>query len=495
MTDFVSRRIVRPAAGIAGLLLLIAEATAQTPPPPTPRGPEALADTIDQVVDSVVLISTSEDVDGTGGDDTDDPKLSPDVPLDEFFDDFFKRQQGGDNRARPTGEGSGFVIDPAGTIVTNFHVVDGADRVEVTFNDGSKLPAEVVGKDKETDVAVLKVKPSAPLEAAKFGNPDRLRVGEWVLAMGNPFGIGLSATSGIVSGRNRDMRTGRYDNFIQTDASINKGNSGGPLFNLDGEVVGMNTAILSPTGGSVGIGFAVPVSTLAPVIDQLIRFGETRRGYIGVRIQDVPPEIVQRLSLKNVQGALIAGVNEQGPAAKAGLKIGDVIVTFDGKPVTTSRVLQRLVADAGVDRKAEILILRDGKEIRTQIDIGRLEEGAAAEAKPSGENDKPLAPPVATGSVLGLDVAPLNDDTRARFKIDPTLEGGVVVVAVKPESPLKDSNVRVGDVILEIAQQKIATPEDFTARLAALKKDGQSSALALVANAKAEMRFLRVPTE
>jgi len=269
--------------GAFALIFSLAVAHAQTPP--VPRGPEGIADVIDQVIDSVVLISTSQNIDtGAGADKQPPPELSPDVPLDQFFDDFFERQQRGDNQQREVGEGSGFVIDAAGTIVTNFHVVDGADRVEVIFNDGTKLPAEIVGRDREIDIAVLKVEPTQPLKPVMFGDPEKLRVGEWVLALGNPFGIGLSATSGIVSGRNRDMRTGKYDNFIQTDASINKGNSGGPLFNLAGEVVGVNTAILSPTGGSVGIGFAVPSSTFRPVVAQLLEFGETRRGYIGVRI-------------------------------------------------------------------------------------------------------------------------------------------------------------------------------------------------------------------
>ncbi|BCJ91382.1 serine protease [Terrihabitans soli] len=468
-----------------------ASAQSQSQSPPAPRGPDGIADVIDQVIDSVVLISTAQNVDaGPEDQKAPAPELSPDAPLDQFFDDFFERQQRGENQSRPTGEGSGFVIDAAGTIVTNFHVVDGADRVEVVFNDGTKLAAEVVGKDKEIDVAVLKVKPVGPLKPVAFGDPEKLRVGEWVLAMGNPFGIGLSATSGIVSGRNRDMRTGKYDNFIQTDASINKGNSGGPLFNLAGEVVGVNTAILSPTGGSVGIGFAVPTSAFRPVVAQLLEFGETRRGYIGVRIQDVPEEIAKRLAMKNVQGALIAQTVEKGPADHAGIKKGDVVLSFDGKPVSTSRALQRFVADAGIDRDVEVLIWRDGQEIKTKIRIARLEEPAEP-AKPAEE--KPAAPPAATGQILGLDVAPLNDDTRSRFKIDPTIDNGVVIVAVRPESPLKDANLRIGETIVEIGQKKVANLEELTQRLAQMKKEGQSSALALIANPAAEMRYLRVP--
>lgn len=495
--SLLSYRFRRRSMALAGGLVLsfaVALGPAPAQSPSTPRGPDGIADVIDQVIDSVVLISTAQNVDASPDDQkAPAPELSPDAPLDEeFFGDFFERQQRGENQPRPTGEGSGFVIDAAGTIVTNFHVVDGADRVEVVFNDGTKLAAEVIGKDKEIDVAVLKVKPVAPLKPVSFGDPEKLRVGEWVLALGNPFGIGLSATSGIVSGRNRDMRTGKYDNFIQTDASINKGNSGGPLFNLAGEVVGINTAILSPTGGSVGIGFAVPTSAFRPVVAQLLEFGEARRGYIGVRIQDVPEEIVKRLSMKNAQGALIAQIVEDGPAAHAGIRRGDVVLSFDGKPVSTSRTLQRFVADANIDREVEVLIWRDGQQIKTKIKVARLEE--PAEPAKSTES-KPAAPPAATGQVLGLDVAPLNDDTRNRFKIDPTIENGIVIVAVRPESPLKDANLRVGETIVEVAQKKIANLDDMNARLAQLRKEGQSSALALIANPAAEMRYLRVPVE
>jgi serine protease Do len=475
------------AALLGGLVLILSFAVAEAQISPVPRGPEGIADVIDQVIDSVVIISTSQNIDsGSGAEKQPPPELSPDVPLDQFFDDFFERQQRGESQQREVGAGSGFVIDSAGTIVTNFHVVDGADRVEVVFNDGTKLPAEVVGKDKEIDIAVLKVKPQHPLKPVKFGNPVKLRIGEWFLALGNPFGIGLSATSGIVSGRNRDMRTGKYDNFIQTDASINKGNSGGPLFNLAGEVVGVNTAILSPTGGSVGIGFAVPASTFRPTVAQLLEFGETRRGYIGVRIQDVPEEIAKRLALKDAKGALIAQTVDSGPAAQAGIRKGDVILSFDGKPVTTSRVLQRMVADAGIDREVEALIWREGKQIRTKIRIGRLEEEKEPKAPPSQL-------PKATGQVLGLDVAPLDAATRKSFKIDETIEKGVVVIAVRPDSPLKDLDIRVGDIIYDIENKIVATPDDMSARFSELKEKGESSASILISDARGEMRYVRVP--
>jgi len=465
-------------------------AAAQTPS--VPRGPEAIADVIDQVIDSVVLISTSQNVGARDGEAPEDvPELSPDVPLDQFFDDFFKRQQSGETLQRQLGEGSGFVIDASGIIVTNFHVVEGSDRVEVVFNDGTKLPAEVVGRDKEVDIAVLRVKPVQPLKPVTFGDPEKLRVGEWVLAMGNPFGIGLSATSGIVSGRNRDMRTGKYDNFIQTDASINKGNSGGPLFNLAGEVVGVNTAILSPTGGSVGIGFAVPTSTFRPVVAQLLEFGEARRGYIGVRIQDVPEEVAKRVGMKGVQGALIAETVEKGPAAAAGIRKGDVITRFDGKPVPTSRTLQRLVADAGIDREVEVTIWRDGKEIQTKIKIGRLEEPQAA--TPARTEETPENLPQPTGRVLGLDVAPLDEQTRASFKVDPTVESGVVVIAVLPDSPFKDIDIRVGDIIQDVDNKKVTTPDELDKRLAEVKSQGGPSASLFVSNAAGEMRYVRLP--
>ena len=248
--------------------------------------------------------------------------------------------------------GSGFIIDASGIVVTNNHVIADADEVTVILNDGTRLKAEIMGRDTKVDLALLKVKPEKPLTSVKFGNSEKLRLGEWVVAIGNPFSLGGTVTAGIVSARNRDINSGPYDNYIQTDAAINRGNSGGPLFNLDGEVIGINTAIISPSGGSIGIGFAVPSKTAIAVIDQLRRFGETRRGWLGVRIQQVTDEIADSLNIKPTRGALVAGVDEKGPAKPAGIEAGDVIIKFDGKDINEMRDLPRVVADTPVGKES-----------------------------------------------------------------------------------------------------------------------------------------------
>src|SRR5712664_506107 len=304
------------------------------------RGPEGVADVAEKVIDAVVNISTSQTVEAKGGGDGRGaiPQLPPGSPFEEFFDDFFKNRRGGkgggDLQPRKTNSlGSGFIIDTAGIVVTNNHVIADADEINVIMNDGTKTKAEIVGIDKKTDLAVLKFKPPRQLTAVKFGDSDKLRLGDWVVAIGNPFSLGGTVTAGIVSAKNRDISSGPYDSYIQTDAAINRGNSGGPLFNLDGEVIGVNTLIISPSGGSISIGVAVPSKTALAVIDQLRNFGETRRGWLGVRIQQVNDEIAESLGLKQAQGALIAGIDDKGPAKPAGIEPGDVVVKFDGKDI------------------------------------------------------------------------------------------------------------------------------------------------------------------
>ena len=465
------------------------------------RGPASVADVAEKVLDAVVNISTSQSLGGGQG--VQPPRANPPrsqqqpdgqgpgSPFDDFFEEFFKRR-GEDNGNRPrrvSSLGSGFVIDPEGIIITNTHVIADADEVFANFNDGSKLKAEIVGRDSKTDIAVLRVKPDKPLKSVSFGDSDRIRVGDWVMAIGNPFGLGGSLSVGVVSARNRDINAGPYDNFIQTDAAINRGNSGGPLFNMEGQVVGVNTAIISPTGGSIGIGFSIPAKTAVAVIGQLREFGETRRGWIGVRIQAVDDQIAETLKLGRARGALVAGVTEKGPAEKSGMKTGDVIVRFDGQEIAEMRDLPRAVAATAVNKEVDIVVLRDGKEVTLRITLGRLEDSEKAQ-EAAVKQQAPVAPS-ATKRLLGLELAPLTDDLRKRFKVGSTVKG-VMIVSIEPNSPLADQRVAAGDVIVEVTGQAIASPADLQKRLDALKKDGRKSALLLVTNGSGEQRFVPV---
>src|SRR5205085_1428815 len=321
--------------------------------------------------------------------------------------------------------------DADGIVVTNNHVIADADEITVILNDGSRLKAELIGTDKKVDLALLRVKTDKRLKAVKFGDSDKLRLGEWVIAIGNPFSLGGTVTAGIVSARNRDINSGPYDNYIQTDAAINRGNSGGPLFNLDGEVVGVNTAIISPSGGSIGIGFAVPSKTALAVIDQLKNFGETRRGWLGVRIQQVTDEIAESLGIKPARGALVAGVDEKGPAKPAGIEPGDVIVKFDGKDIKDMRDLPRVVADTPVGKDVEVLIIRKGKEETRRVTLGRLEDGEKVQVALTPGPD-PTPQPVIK-KALGLELSNMSDDLRKKFKIKDSVKG-VVILGVDQSS-------------------------------------------------------------
>jgi serine protease Do len=332
------------------------------------------------------------------------------------------------------------------------------------------------------------VKSDKPLKAVKFGDSDKLRLGEWVVAIGNPFSLGGTVTAGIVSARNRDINSGPYDNYIQTDAAINRGNSGGPLFNLDGEVVGINTAIISPTGGSIGIGFSVPSKTAMPVIEQLRQFGETRRGWLGVKIQQVTDEIADTLNLKPVRGALVAGVDDRGPAKPGGIEAGDVIVKFDGKDIKEMRDLPRVVADTPVGKDVEVVVVRKGEELTKTIKLGRLEDNdKLAAATPS----KDVAPKQETviQKTLGLNLANMSDDLRKKYKIKDSVKG-VVITGVDSGTPAAEKRLSAGDVVVEVAQEEVKTAADLQKRIDQLKKDGRKAALLLVSNAEGELRFV-----
>ena len=475
------------AAAAVALPLLLSSAAA--------RGPDGISDIAERVIDAVVNISTSQAIDAKVGP---IPQLPPGSPFEDFFDEFFKNRRGQGDQNRERGPrrvnslGSGFIIDSSGIVVTNSHVIADADEVHIILNDGTRLKAEIVGRDQKVDLAVLKVKSDKPLKAVSFGDSDKIRLGEWVIAIGNPFMLGGTVTAGIVSARNRDINSGPYDNYIQTDASINRGNSGGPLFNLDGEVIGVNTAIISPSGGSIGIGFAVPSKTVVAVIGQLRQFGETRRGWLGVKIQPVTDDISEALNIKPARGTLIAGMDEKGPAKAAGIEVGDVIVKFDGKDIKEVRDLTRQVADTPVDKEVDVVLIRKGKEEKKTVKVGRLLDSDKQMA--AAKSATPVEEKPAIKKALGLDLANINEDLRRRYKIKDNVKGAVIT-AVESNSAAADKQLKPGDTIVEISQVPVASATDVEKRVEQLKKDGRKSALFLVANAEGETRFVALSLE
>ncbi|WP_419911066.1 DegQ family serine endoprotease [Hoeflea sp.] len=450
------------------------------------QGPESVADLAEQLLDSVVNISTSQRVSNNRR--TPRPRIPDGSPFQDFFDEFFGEREGDQapRSRRVNSLGSGFVIDKDGVIVTNNHVIADADDIEVNFADGSKLTAEVVGADPKTDIAVLRVTPETPLTAVPFGDSETIRIGDWVMAIGNPFGLGGTVTTGIVSARGRDINSGPYDNFIQTDAAINRGNSGGPLFNQEGEVIGVNTAIISPTGGSIGIGFAVPSDLVKSVVAQLIEFGETRRGWLGVRIQPVTDDIAESLDMAEAKGALVAGIIKGGPVDDGSVQPGDVIIKFDGQDVEDMRDLPRIVAESPVGKEVEVVIIRKGKEEKISVTLGRLEDGEQLIAQ-SQQTDEPE-----TATVLGMELSELDDALKEKYEISENVEG-VVIVNVVEDSSAAEKRIVAGDVIVEVAQEVVKTPQEVSDRVAKLKDDGRRNALLMIANTIGELRFVTIP--
>jgi serine protease Do len=463
--------------------------------PATGAGPESVADLAEGLLGAVVNISTPQTVKGTDGPGAVPmPQLPEGSPFQDFFDEFFKDRGGprGGGSQKVQSLGSGFVIDAKeGFVVTNNHVIADADDIEVNFSDGLTLKATLVGTDTKTDIALLKVDPADhKLTEVKFGDSDKMRIGDWVMAIGNPFGLGGTVTVGIISARNRDINAGPYDDFIQTDAAINRGNSGGPLFNMHGEVIGINTAIISPTGGSIGIGFSIPTQLARGVVDQLREFGETRRGWLGVRIQPVTEDIAESLGMKEAKGALIAGIMKGGPVDDGSIQPGDVVTKFDGKEIDEVRDLPRIVAESPVGKAVDVVLVRKGKEMTVKVTLGRLED---SEKVAEGEDDEAgqQGEAVATASVLGMTIGELDEAARSKFGIAEGVNG-VVVTEVAPDSAAAERGVQAGEVITEIAQESVANPTDVVDRIAALKEQGRKNALLMMASKSGELRFVTI---
>ena len=434
--------------------------------------PESFAELSDRLSPAVVNITTTTAVPTV--EDGMRPIIPEGSPFEDFFRDFMDRQPGQRQQRQSNALGSGFIISPDGYIVTNNHVIESADEISVELFSGGELEAELVGRDPRTDIALLKVESDDDLPFVEFGDSDSAKVGDWVLAIGNPLGQGFSVSAGIVSARNRTLQ-GSYDDFIQTDAAINRGNSGGPLFDMNGRVIGVNTAILSPNGGSIGIGFAMSSAVVERVVAQLRDFGETRRGWLGVRIQNVDPDMADALNLPDAKGALVTDVPE-GPALAAGMKAGDVVLEFGGEVIDDTRELVRIVAESEIGRTVEVVVFRDGQEQTLEVEVGLLEEAtlAAAPGAPPGEAETP-----SEQTVLGMTVAAADRSVRERFALPDDVRG-LVIVDVEDDSDAFLKGMQPGDVITEVGQEAVATPEEMRDRIDAAEQAGRNSILMLV---------------
>ena len=444
--------------------------------------PESFADLVEKLTPAVVNIATSfrpehKSQDSPFG------ELPPGTPPDEFYE-FFNRRGGAPSQPI-TSLGSGFIVDPNGLVVTNNHVIADADEITVVLNDNSRLEATIVGRDPKTDLALLKVENGKSLPFVEFGDSDAARVGDWVIAIGNPFGLGNTVTAGILSARGRDINAGPYDDFLQTDAPINRGNSGGPMFDMNGKVIGVNTLIYSPSGGSVGIGFATPSAIVGPVIEQLRQFGQTRRGWLGVRIQSVSPEIAESLNLAAATGALVAAVIEDSPAAAGGLQQGDIILRFDGQEVPNRRALPRIVAETQVGSTVPVIVWRDGEHVPLEVTIGRLEEYELTSAT-AARAGTPLEMEF---SSLGLTLAHVTPELREKYALAEDAQG--VVVTEVSEDIDEDDALRPGDLIIGFGSDRVGDLSDFRLLLD-MRRQSDSKSIVLFRQRGEESDFVTV---
>ena len=444
--------------------------------------PDSFADLAERLMPSVVNISTTQTIKASAN-----PfpfQFPPGSPFEEMFKDYNQPTE-----RKASSLGSGFIINKNGTVITNNHVINNADDIVVKVGD-KEYNAKIIGADPYADIAVLKIDSKDIFKPVKFGNSDKARVGDWVIAIGNPFGLGGTVTSGIISARNRDINLTRYDDFIQTDASINQGNSGGPLFNLNGDVIGVNTAIIGQ-GGSIGIGFAIPANAASDVIDQLIKYGETRRGWLGVRIQEVTKEIADIEGLNNTQGALIASVGDKSPADKAGLKAGDIILKFDGKKIDTMRTLPKLVSRTEVGKSVKLEIWRNKKILVKKLKLGRLESSEDFKAETKTSKPKPKAKDTEIDS-LKISVRDISSNDIEARKLDKNLKG-VVVTYISNNSSVA-GYLQVGDIILEVQKNKISSAKQLNSLIENIYKKGEKTILLVIINKNNRRRYLGVKT-
>ena len=493
-------RLVRTLVQVLAIVLVVAAGSTM---PALAKGPESVAALAEKLSPAVVNIGTSRHVPGGNG--VPFPQVPDGSPLGPMFDEHNPNDGLGDEMMQEARSlGSGFIIGKDGIIVTNNHVIEGAEQIDVFLTDGTRLPAKIVGADDKMDLAVLKVEAGRDLPYVEFGDSDSAVVGDWVMAIGNPFGLGGSVTLGIVSARNRDIEAGPYDQFIQTDAAINQGNSGGPLFDMDGKVVGINTAIIAQGGASLGIGFAVPGNLARPVVEQLSMFGETRRGWLGVGIQEVSEDIASSLGLPTTAGALVIDVTKGGPS-EGQILVGDIILDFDGKPIARMRDLPRVVAETAVGKGVPVKLLRNGGEVTLNITLGRLEDGekliagvGKGQIQPLPEADPQDKEPVDVSEVpaalpdlVGFDVAPLDDKRRAEFGLTPE-SAGIVVTEVRAGSDAEQKGVLPGLLVTEVNQKEVGSVDALTEMVNAARDSGKPAVLFKVTDPAGSSRFVAV---